>query len=80
MAMVTRTLLAARFFDFERLREVTHTAARNLNRIIDINYYPVAAAERSNLNHRPIGIGVQVHAGYSCLIHLFCMIDLVIIH
>lgn len=49
-----------RFFDFDRLREVTHTVARNLNRIIDINYYPVATAERSNLNHRPIGIGVQV--------------------
>lgn len=32
---------------------------RNLNKIIDINYYPVKTAERSNLRHRPIGIGVQ---------------------
>ncbi|KAK9786085.1 hypothetical protein WJX73_010906 [Symbiochloris irregularis] len=48
-----------RFFDFDRLREVAHTVARNLNRIIDINYYPVEPAERSNLRHRPIGIGVQ---------------------
>lgn len=32
---------------------------RNLNRIIDINYYPVETAERSNMRHRPIGIGVQ---------------------
>ena len=34
--------------------------ARNLNRIIDINYYPVESARRSNMRHRPIGIGVQV--------------------
>lgn len=33
---------------------------RNLNRIIDINFYPVETARRSNLRHRPIGIGVQV--------------------
>ena len=53
-------MLMNRYFDFERLREVTHTVARNLNRIIDINYYPVESAQRSNLRHRPIGIGVQV--------------------
>jgi ribonucleoside-diphosphate reductase alpha chain len=39
--------------------EVTKQVARNLNRIIDINYYPVPEAERSNLRHRPIGIGIQ---------------------
>ena len=39
---------------------MTHTVARNLNRIIDINYYPVESARRSNMRHRPIGIGVQV--------------------
>jgi len=48
-----------RVFDFARLREVTRVVTRNLNRIIDINYYPVEAAERSNMRHRPIGIGVQ---------------------
>lgn len=48
-----------RYFDFDRLREVTHAAARNLNRIIDINFYPVETARRSNFRHRPIGIGVQ---------------------
>jgi ribonucleoside-diphosphate reductase subunit M1 len=48
-----------REFDFARLREVTRVVARNLNRIIDINYYPVEAARKSNLRHRPIGIGVQ---------------------
>lgn len=48
-----------RFFDFERLAEVTAQVTRNLNKIIDINYYPVETARRSNLRHRPIGIGVQ---------------------
>ena len=48
-----------RYFDFEKLAEVTKVATRNLNRIIDINYYPVETARRSNMNHRPIGLGVQ---------------------
>uniref|UniRef100_A0A1I8GJD0 Ribonucleoside-diphosphate reductase n=1 Tax=Macrostomum lignano TaxID=282301 RepID=A0A1I8GJD0_9PLAT len=46
-------------FDFAMLRHVTHVVVRNLNRIIDINFYPVPEAERSNMRHRPIGIGVQ---------------------
>ena len=46
-------------FDFEKLREVSRVVTRNLNKIIDINYYPVPEAERSNKRHRPIGIGVQ---------------------
>ena len=49
----------SRFFDFEKLADVTRTVTRNLNRIIDINYYPVKTAEKSNLRHRPIGIGCQ---------------------
>ena len=48
-----------RFFDFEKLAEVTRTVTRNLNQIIDINYYPVETAKRSNMRHRPIGIGCQ---------------------
>lgn len=47
------------FFDFKRLYEVTRVVTRNLDHIIDINYYPVKEAEVSNLRHRPIGIGVQ---------------------
>lgn len=47
-------------FDFEKLKEVTKTVTRNLNKIIDNNYYPVPEAEYSNKRHRPIGIGVQV--------------------
>eukprot|EP00915_Cephaloidophora_sp_WS-2016_P004013 GHVH01005411.1.p1 GENE.GHVH01005411.1~~GHVH01005411.1.p1 ORF type:complete len:535 (+),score=91.80 GHVH01005411.1:1035-2639(+) len=46
-------------YDFVRLKEVTKIVARNLNKIIDLNYYPVKEAENSNLRHRPIGIGVQ---------------------
>lgn len=48
-----------RYFDFDRLMEVTRVVTRNLNKIIDINYYPVPSASNSNLKHRPIGIGVQ---------------------
>ncbi len=39
--------------------QITELVTRNLNRIIDVNYYPVETAKRSNLRHRPIGIGVQ---------------------
>jgi ribonucleoside-diphosphate reductase alpha chain len=43
----------------ERLRNVCHTIVRNLNRVIDVNYYPVEETRLSNLRHRPLGIGVQ---------------------
>ncbi|KAI8875015.1 ribonucleoside-diphosphate reductase large chain [Backusella circina FSU 941] len=46
-------------FDFEKLHSVTKVITRNLNKIIDVNYYPVIEAERSNKRHRPIGLGVQ---------------------
>jgi ribonucleoside-diphosphate reductase alpha chain len=46
-------------FDYIKLREVVQTAVRNLNRVIDINYYPTPETRRSNLRHRPIGLGVQ---------------------
>jgi ribonucleoside-diphosphate reductase alpha chain len=46
-------------FDHQRLFDVTYVATKNLNRIIDINYYPVEEARRSNMRHRPIGLGVQ---------------------
>ena len=46
-------------FDFKQLRKVTNTVIKNLNRVIDINYYPIPEAERSNMRHRPIGLGVQ---------------------
>ncbi|AFK02515.1 ribonucleoside-diphosphate reductase, alpha subunit [Emticicia oligotrophica DSM 17448] len=46
-------------FDHEKLYEVTKVITKNLNKVIDVNYYPVIEAERSNLRHRPIGLGVQ---------------------
>ena len=46
-------------FDHQKLYEITKVATRNLNKVIDVNYYPVEEAERSNMRHRPIGIGVQ---------------------
>ncbi|KAH8281596.1 hypothetical protein KR054_001756 [Drosophila jambulina] len=46
-------------YDFKKLKEVTKTVAKNLNKIIDINYYPLPEARKSNMRHRPIGIGVQ---------------------
>ncbi len=50
---------AEKRFDFEKLYEVTCTVTENLNKIIDINDYPVPEARTSNMRHRPIGIGVQ---------------------
>ncbi|PKS06861.1 hypothetical protein jhhlp_006937 [Lomentospora prolificans] len=46
-------------YDFEKLHEVTKVVVRNLNKIIDVNYYPVQEARNSNMRHRPIGVGVQ---------------------
>ena len=46
-------------FDHQRLFEITYVVTKNLNKVIDINYYPVEEARKSNLRHRPIGIGVQ---------------------
>jgi ribonucleoside-diphosphate reductase alpha chain len=48
-----------RTFDFEKLHEITKVITKNLNKVIDKNFYPVEKARRSNLKHRPIGIGVQ---------------------
>ncbi|EMS59885.1 Ribonucleoside-diphosphate reductase large subunit [Triticum urartu] len=48
-----------RYFDFDKLAEITSIVTWNLNKIIDINYYPIETARRSNMRHRPIGIGVQ---------------------
>lgn len=46
-------------FDHQRLYEITKVATRNLNKVIDVNYYPVVEAKNSNMRHRPIGIGIQ---------------------
>jgi ribonucleoside-diphosphate reductase alpha chain len=46
-------------FNFEKLHEITKVITKNLNKVIDKNFYPVEKARISNLKHRPIGIGVQ---------------------
>ena len=46
-------------YNFVKLKEVTKTITENLNKIIDVNFYPVPEAKKSNMRHRPIGIGVQ---------------------
>ncbi len=51
--------LTGPIFNFDKLRAVTAVAVRNLNRVIDINYYPTPETRRSNMRHRPIGLGVQ---------------------
>jgi ribonucleoside-diphosphate reductase alpha chain len=46
-------------FNYEKLKEVVKVAIRNLNRVIDINYYPTQETKNSNMRHRPVGLGVQ---------------------
>lgn len=46
-------------YDFEQLEKITRVLTRNLNRVIDLNFYPTDKTRRSNMRHRPIGIGVQ---------------------
>ena len=57
-------------FDHQKLYDVTYQAAKNLNKIIDNNYYPVEEARTSNLRHRPIGLGVQGLADVFILLRL----------
>jgi ribonucleotide reductase alpha subunit len=46
-------------FNYDKLHEVTKVVTNNLNKVIDINFYPTKKTEKSNMRHRPIGIGVQ---------------------
>lgn len=57
-------------FDHQKLYEVTYEATKNLNKIIDHNFYPVDEARNSNLRHRPIGLGVQGLADAFILLRL----------
>lgn len=59
-----------RTFDFVELRRVVRVAIRNLNRVIDINYYPTPETERSNMRHRPVGLGVQGLADVFAMLRL----------
>ncbi|KAJ3488440.1 hypothetical protein NLI96_g2870 [Meripilus lineatus] len=51
--------VSSRSYDFKKLHDIAKVVAFNLNRIIDRNYYPIPEARKSNMRHRPIGIGVQ---------------------
>jgi ribonucleoside-diphosphate reductase alpha subunit len=60
-------------FNYDKLHEVSKLVTYNLNRIIDVNYYPTPKTRRSNLRHRPIGIGVQGLADVFMLLNIpFC--------
>ena len=60
----------AKQFNFDKLRQVVAVIVRNLNRVIDINYYPTPETRRSNMRHRPIGLGVQGLADVFALLGL----------
>jgi len=57
-------------YDFQALADVVGVMTRNLNKVIDVNYYPVESARRSNLRHRPIGLGVQGLADVFMKLHM----------
>ena len=57
-------------YNFARLREYTKILARNLNKVIDINFYPTEKCKKSNVRHRPIGIGVQGLADVFAILRL----------
>jgi ribonucleoside-diphosphate reductase alpha chain len=57
-------------FDHQKLFEITKVATKNLNKVIDRNYYPVEEARRSNMRHRPVGLGVQGLADTFSLLRL----------
>lgn len=59
IALPTYVNQKSRSFDYAKLRQVVKVATRNLNRVIDINFYPTPETKRSNIRHRPIGLGVQ---------------------
>ncbi|HRH57504.1 MAG TPA: ribonucleoside-diphosphate reductase subunit alpha [Chitinophagales bacterium] len=46
-------------FNFDKLYEITYIVTKNLNKVIDVNFYPVPEARNSNMRHRPVGLGVQ---------------------
>ena len=58
------------YFNFEKLRAYTRTLTYNLNRVIDLNFYPTEKCRRSNMLHRPIGIGVQGLADVFALLRI----------
>jgi len=58
-AFVVKDAAGKSVYNYQALMNATRVAIRNLNRVIDINYYPTPETERSNMRHRPVGLGVQ---------------------
>ena len=56
---ISETPEGEKFFDHKKLYKVTKKITKNLNTVIDQNYYPIPEAENSNMRHRPVGIGIQ---------------------
>ena len=68
-------------FDYEKLHKVTKVVTNNLNRVIDINFYPTEKTKKSNFSHRPIGIGIQGLADAFVLMDVpFCSDDAILIN
>jgi len=67
---LTKFVLPDKTFDYEKLHAVTKVVAFNLNKVIDVNFYPTEKTRLSNLLHRPIGIGVQGLADVFALMDL----------
>ncbi len=70
MALPSYVDKATRTFDYDGFRAAVAVAVRNLNRVIDINYYPTPETRTSNMRHRPIGLGVQGLADVFALMRL----------
>lgn len=58
-SLVLKTFVEDGTFNFDKLHQITKVVVKNLNKVIDVNYYPVEKAENSNKKHRPLGVGVQ---------------------
>jgi ribonucleoside-diphosphate reductase alpha chain len=56
---ISESAEGVKFFDHKKLYKITKKVIRNLNTVIDRNYYPIKEAENSNMRHRPVGLGVQ---------------------
>jgi ribonucleoside-diphosphate reductase subunit M1 len=59
LALPAFVKLDTRTYDFKKLHAVTKSVTYNLNKVIDVNYYPVPEARNSNMRHRPVGLGIQ---------------------
>jgi len=70
IALSSYVNLEDKTFDYDKLGKIVKVVTRNLDKIIDVNFYPIPEAKRSNMLHRPIGIGVQG------LADVFAMMDL----